>query len=182
MNQLINSDLLLNETILWSDQPNFKLFESEDILLIPFSFFWCSFIAFWEYQVLNFPSMGHFNFMALFGIPFILVGIYLLIGRFFYKAYIYKNRYYYVTDKRIIILTNTNYQNIESKYISQIPTINKKVRMDGSGTLIFGNNYRSNYRSNRRSHQELTPSFHNITDANKVYRIVNEIRNSTLDA
>lgn len=44
--------------------------------------------------------------MALWGIPFALVGVYLIIGPFFADAYLRARARYAVTDQRALIVTN----------------------------------------------------------------------------
>ena len=70
------------ESLLWTGTPKKGiLFNSGDLFLIPFSIFWCGFAIFWMYGA----SEGG-GIFALFGIPFVVIGLYLLFGRFFLEA------------------------------------------------------------------------------------------------
>lgn len=68
------------EEALWTGQPHQGLmFHAGDILLIPLSLFWGGGVLYWEYMAL---TTGAPLFFVLWGIPFLLVGIYLVVGRF----------------------------------------------------------------------------------------------------
>ena len=94
--------LLKGEKIIWQGKPaQGLLFTSRDWLLIPFSLLWGGFSIFWEKSVLdaNAPI-----FMKLWGVPFVLIGLYLVVGRFLLDAWIRRGMNYAVTDKRVLIL------------------------------------------------------------------------------
>src|SRR5215208_2118092 len=96
----LRDTLSKDEKILWTGRPKTGIvFRSTDFFLIPFSLLWFGFAIFWEYNVLK---MG-VSFFALFGLPFILMGLYISVGRFFLDAIKRKNTIYGITDNRIII-------------------------------------------------------------------------------
>ncbi len=72
------------EKIVWCGKPRTGLTLSPgDIIVIPFSILWCGFAIFWESSVI---STNAPFFFKLWGIPFVLVGLYMVIGRFFADA------------------------------------------------------------------------------------------------
>lgn len=91
------------ETLLWTGEPDPSvLFTRADAFLVPFSLFWCGFIAFWIHGVV---SSGAPMGLVAFGGVFALIGLYMLVGRFFVKRWTKRRTRYAVTDQRALALT-----------------------------------------------------------------------------
>jgi len=89
---IFRAELSTGERILWSGQPRQGIvFRNFDIFLIPFSLAWGGFIAIWELFAVG---AGAPSFFACFGIPFVLVGLYFIFGRFIVDAQRRKKTYY----------------------------------------------------------------------------------------
>ena len=162
------------ETILWQGRPKRGLILSaKDAFIIPFSILWCGFITFWEYMALKMKAPV---FMALFGIPFMLVGIYILIGRFIQDIIVRANTRYIVTSKRIAIKTfsKTRYIASEKWSAAQLEEFDS-----GYGNILFGEESESS--GQRRNTSFIQPSnlgspaFFRIPDAAKVYDLIRQI-------
>jgi len=191
MENVFENELIKDEKILWTGKPNPEiLFTSADIFLVPFSLMWGGFALFWEASVLGIGFLSEkssstpFIPFALFGIPFVLIGLYFIFGRFFYKKWKKGNMYYAVTNKRILIITQTMNKNIQAEYIDRIPAINYSQNKNGTGTIKFGNaNFMMGMYDNTgldffsSFYGKATPTFFDIDKSKEVYDLVNKLRN-----
>ena len=121
------------EYVVWKGRPGRgNLFSGRDAMLLPFGIVWLAFFVFWESMVI---SSGGGAIMAVFGIPFILIGIYLVFGRFVQKARVKARTFYAVTNKRIIIKSGDK---IEMYNAGDLPPMSVKVHKNGNGMIFFG--------------------------------------------
>ena len=128
--------LLKGERIIWQGQPaQGLLFTSRDWLLIPFSLLWAGFSIFWEKMVLEINAP---IFMKLWGVPFVLIGLYLVVGRFLLDAWIRRGMYYAVTDKRVLILRSAPFSRFSAMSLDHLPDANLTENANGRGTIRFG--------------------------------------------
>jgi hypothetical protein len=133
---VIQSVLDSGEDLLWSGQPRQGIFfRKADIFLVPFSLVWGGFAIFWEYMTIH---MGTPLPFGLFGIPFVLMGLYLIVGRFFVDAMIRKKTFYGVTSERVIILSGLLARNLESLNIRSMNDLSLSFNRRDSGTIGFG--------------------------------------------
>lgn len=85
-----------NEKLLWTGRPKTGIvFRTADIFLIPFSLLWCGFAIFW----VTMASQASI-FFAMFGIPFVVIGLMLVFGRFIIDAKLRAHTYYGLTNNR----------------------------------------------------------------------------------
>jgi len=79
--RVLARELGKGEELLWTGQPKSGVYlEARDAIMVPFSLLWCGFAIFWEGSVLvqNAPLI-----FKLWGIPFVCIGLYMVVGRFF---------------------------------------------------------------------------------------------------
>ena len=87
------------ETILWRGKPEKgHLLSGKDVLLIPFGIFYCGFAIFWTVSALTVAPLP----FAMFGVPFICVGLYITIGRSIHTASVRKRTVYVITNQKIL--------------------------------------------------------------------------------
>lgn len=103
--------------------------------MIPFSLMWGGFAIFWEIMAIH--TQAPF-FFKLWGIPFVLVGIYMIFGRFFVDAKQREKTFYGVTSGRIIIVSGIFTRQVRSLPLKTLSEFNLDERSDGSGTILFG--------------------------------------------
>jgi hypothetical protein len=141
--------------------------------MIPFSILWAGFAFFWEASVLR---DGAPTFFALWGIPFVLVGLYVTVGRFFYDAVRRGKTEYGVTDQRIII--DGPRGTLTSLELGALGEVTLSTKGDGSGTIVFGpsNLMTTMYAGTPWPGLKLPPTFDLIPDARRVYETIRDLR------
>lgn len=130
----LQDDLDPGEKLLWTGRPKQGIvFRPADWFLIPFSLIWCGFAIFWLVMAMSFT----FAF-ALFGVPFVIVGLIFVFGRFFIDAQQRARTWYGITDDRIIIRSGWYRQSVQSLNIRTLSDVAYTERADGSGTINLG--------------------------------------------
>jgi len=131
----VERQLSSGEKLLWSGQPRAGIrLRGSDAFVIPFSILWCGFAIFWESMVVR---EGAPVFMMLWGIPFVLVGLYIVFGRFIVDALTRRKTFYGITNERIVIISGLFSQEIKSLNLRTLTDVYLSERGDGSGTITF---------------------------------------------
>ncbi|WP_257307585.1 hypothetical protein [Geothrix campi] len=131
----VNRELQTGESLLWAGRPRQGVYlRSSDALQIPFSLAWCGFALFWEYSVVK---DGGPIFFKLWGIPFVLIGIYMVIGRFFADSLMRSKAQYAVTSNRILIISGLFNLKTTSIGLANIPELFFVESNNGGGTIAF---------------------------------------------
>ncbi len=175
--RVVAAELLQGETVLWQGQPNTrKLFARADIYLVPFSVFWCGFAIFWTVTATS--GAGLFG---IFGIPFVLVGLYFTVGRFYAKVKNKKRTVYAVTNKRALLLSLNGEGEKKTCVAGDIAAMQSEsvsIGDDGCGSLYFGtiSFYSRMYMNTGLEylpgyHREDVLAFLDVDDAQRVYEI-----------
>jgi hypothetical protein len=167
------------ERLLWMSQPIRGLrFTASDVLLVPFSLIWGGFALFWEAGVVRMHAPVFFR---LWGMPFVLVGVYLIVGRFFHDAWRRSRTLYALTDQRAIIVSGGFQPRLRSLPLRSLPEISISEERGGRGTITFGSPSgpfgvlgRSSWPGTR---QNAAPAFEGIENARSVHEL---IRNAQL--
>jgi hypothetical protein len=135
--QIISPLLGREERLLWSAQPRQGLIlRSNDALLIPFSLLWGGFAFFWEYSVVDSNAPILFR---LWGVPFVVAGLYLIVGRFFVDARLRSKTFYGLTTERIIIVSGLFSRTIKSVQLRTLSDVSlAESAGDDVGTITFG--------------------------------------------
>jgi hypothetical protein len=117
----------------------------QDAVLIPFSVMWGGFTIFWEIGVLSSSGARDSVIFPLWGVPFVLVGLYLMVGRFFARRWIRKRTLYAVTDQRVIAIAPSwpRGERTTSVWLGSSPPVEKRLAR-GTGTVWVGSFPRGN--------------------------------------
>ena len=176
-NSDIHSYFLPGEKLLWSGRPaqGFRL-TTWDFALVPFSLFWGGFALFWETSVLTTP--GTPVFMRLWGIPFVLIGLYLIAGRFVVDAAVRARTEYALTDRRVIIRRSGLLPNFSATQLDLLPSINLEEGSFGRGTITFGTSSFQRYKTAGVWTPSLSrdPQLLGIDSVRQVYNLLEKAR------
>jgi hypothetical protein len=139
MGDELRRTLLAGERVLWEGQPYTGLIlRPIEVFLIPFSLLWGGFAVFWNASVWMADQNSSDLPLKLFGLPFLIAGLYITFGRFLIDAVIRKKLRYAVTDRRILIYKDGRGSTVKSVDIQRLPSIDLSERSDGTGTIRFG--------------------------------------------
>lgn len=134
------------ESVRWTGRPGaWRAFAWTSLIWL-FGIPWLAFSVFWESAVVSSllmskgapaaGTMGHAMgwVMALFGLPFVLVGLGMLLAPFgaFRNA---RRTVYVLTSKRFMVITEGRIRHVKSVLPEHIRSIERKERPDGSGNL-----------------------------------------------
>jgi hypothetical protein len=182
----IQPELTSGESILWAGQPSTHVvFHKEDALLIPFSLMWGGFAVFWEAQVAGYGGGRRpWEFGLVWGIPFVLIGQYLIWGRFLQAAWKKKRTHYAVTNRRVIAVQDGWRRQVASAFIDTLPALIKEGGFRGIGTLRFAQQEsiwsgKAGWGPWDAMAMGVVPTFADVDDVDSVYRLVSDLREKT---
>jgi hypothetical protein len=171
------------EQALWWGRPRQGIvLRGSDLYAIPFSLMWCGFAIFWEMGVLS--SAKAPTFFALWGIPFVGYGLYLVIGRFFVEARQREMTFYALTSERVLIVSGVFTSTTKSLSLDTLTDITlTESGSGGKGTITFGPQgaFASRFGGTAwpGSRQQLPPSFDLVDEAKVVYERIRTAQRAT---
>jgi hypothetical protein len=158
------------ESLLWAGKPRQGLvLRRSDAFMIPFSLMWGGFAIFWEATVLSQDAPG---FFALWGIPFVVMGLYFIFGRFFVDAMNRAKTVYGLTDRRVIIVSGIFSRTTNSLPLRTLSDVSLEERKDRSGSVYFGRQPIGNWAAGMQwpgMSQNSPPVFEFISEAKDVH-------------
>ncbi len=158
-----------DEYIVWKGKPGKgKLFEAEDIFLIPFSIIWCGGALVWTSIAISEMILT----FILIGIFFSTVGLYISVGRYVHKIYRRKNTRYIITNKKVLTCYKNRISTLNRSCIFQM---NMKTYKDGNGNITFEDDSPfSKKEEGFLDYLSEKVSLQNIPDVYAVYKILIE--------
>jgi hypothetical protein len=175
LSDLLQMELGAGEKLLWSGQSVQGLrLRGYDVFLIPFGLLWMGFIVL---AMLGISGEEFPLFICFWFIPFLLMGLYLLIGRFFADAWQRSHTLYALTDQRALIVTTMGKPKVKSLILRNLPQITLVAGAQGRGSIVFGNPngmawwYKTFFFGPGLSAEGFTPpEFEEIENVRDVYR------------
>lgn len=178
---VISKEIASGERLLWSGRPKQGvMLRGSDAFLIPFSLLWCGFAIFWEATVI---TKGAPFFFKLWGVPFVLVGLYLVIGRFYVEALQRRKTFYGLTDKSIIIVSGITLKKLKRLSLRTLSDVSLNEGKGNRGTITFASTpaFYSWFGSGSwlgMGHMAI-PSFEMIENARSVYDLLTATQRET---
>lgn len=177
----IRAELSPGEQVVWSGQPRQGIvLRGSDAFAIPFSLLWAGFAVFWLISVIRANAPLPF---VMFGVPFVLVGVYIVLGRFFVEAKQRQKTFYALTSHRVIIVSGLFTTKVKSLNLKTISELSLSERSDGTGTIAFGAQHPMAFMFGGMSswpgaEQYLGPRFDLVSSARVVYEAVRKAQTS----
>jgi hypothetical protein len=143
--QIVQRELDSSEKLIWAGMPKQgTVFRGTDVFMIPFSLLWGGFAIFWEYMALTMvPNAqvspeGFTIIFPLFGIPFVVIGLYMIFGRFIYDSKKRSKTFYGLTNERAIIISGLFRKTVKSLNLHALSDVSMSEKENGVGTILFG--------------------------------------------
>lgn len=150
-------------------------------MLVPFSLLWGGFAIFWEYSVITSKAPP---FFWLFGIPFVLIGLHLIFGRFVLEAKQRARTYYAVTNQRIILVSGLFQRGVKSLNLRTLTDLSLSEGGSSYGSIFFGGGSPLSFMFRGLSSwpgmsSQLGPHFDQIQGARGVYETIRKAQQSS---
>lgn len=145
---VLRRQLAPGERVLWHGRPpQGLLLRRADAWLIPLSCAWGGGVIFNVLHLLKTSAQmedrAEMGFLVVWGLPFVLVGLYLMLGRFWVDAYLRARTCYVLTHERLLLVGGWSGQQIKSLPLRNLPQITLKVNASGGGVIQLGSESRS---------------------------------------
>ena len=164
LKQQLYQCLLTGEMIEWVAQPKQGiLLRKNDGCLIPFSLVWGGFAIIWEL----FAILNQEIFFMLFGIPFVILGLYIMFFRFIHDLINRKKTIYALSNHRLLLKKGDQLQSFFYQGIRKTKLIKYKK---GSGSILLNEaveNTNTGFNIPKLSLDQ-------IEDAEQVYNLINK--------
>ncbi len=163
--QVLSRELTGGERLVWCGRPRQGIFmQGSDWAQVPFGLMFTGFSCYWEFLAVQSGNL----FMILWGIPFILVGLYTLVGRFFWASWVRRTTFYGLTDQRAIIVVQGRSGNVKSIPVTEMNEVSLSDGPETRGTITFGPET-AGWRWGRREGVAPSPQFEQIENGREVY-------------
>jgi len=133
-------ELAAGESLRWADVAVPRFFSMATIAPMLFAVPWTAFAVFWICGASGFKmpdfSRGGFSFFPLFGVPFVLIGIGMLLSPV-WRWLRLRRTLYAVTDRRAILFAGGLTRTVRSIAPDGLDDLCRRERRDGTGDVVF---------------------------------------------
>jgi hypothetical protein len=161
------------ERLLWAGRPDPRSAIPASIGIFVFAIPWTAFALFWMWGASGFGAAfreggeeaGGFRYFFLFGLPFVLIGIGMLLS----PLWIYRkarSTVYAVSDRRLLITHGEGTRSVHSLPGRLLGSIEMKERRDGRGDLVF------QQPASGENSSGTSFAFHGVGDVRAVERLI----------
>jgi hypothetical protein len=173
----LEREMAHGEKLLWSGRPvqGFRV-QRGDAFAIPFSFLFAAFAVFWLGAAYRSGAPWLF---IIFGVVAVLVGLYLIFGRFIYDTYQRRHICYGVSDERVLIVRTARDRQVTSLNLQSLGEVTFTENARGGGSLQFGRDMFQAFYGSRAiftgwpgAGRDMAPRFDLSEDARRVYDLV----------
>lgn len=160
------------ERLSWWDQPRqgFML-RAADWFSIPIALFWCGISLF---ALIKANRSG--TWADLIPPSLLLIGLYMLIGRFFHDAWRRARTFYGLTDRRVLIVRGKQFQSLS---LDQIEELSLNESKDGTGSIRFGREPPYFTEDGVSLLGPVVPMLERINEAPRVFAAIREAQNKS---
>lgn len=173
----IRRELSSGEQVLWWGQPKrgFVL-RASDAFVIPFALLWTAFSGSWLFAVVSSDAPWT---MALFGVPFLGLGLYMLVGRFWVEAKQRARTFYAVTSQRVVIVSGLLTRSVKSLSLKTLSELTLREDSEGGGTITFGPQHPLGFMVHGMPPwpgvgQWMSPRFEAVAQVREVYEVIRQ--------
>jgi hypothetical protein len=164
-----------SERLLWCGRPQPLRLALSAVPMLVFAVPWTAFSVFWicgaaGFKVPDFRA-GGFAFFPLFGLPFLLIGIAMLLSPL-WAWRTGRRTIYAITDKRLLIIETGSSTSVRTLGPQGLDRLQRVDRSDGSGDLIFPTPGVPEGASGRSRGAALRLGFIGIPDVRTVHQII----------
>lgn len=172
MLDLVNRELEIGESIVWSGTPRRAFFTPSSIAAFLFGIPWTGFAIFWTIAAgagtILTSGFSFFSFFPLFGVPFILIGFAMLSTPL--ATYLKSGRTVYViTDRRAITFEGGRHTVIRSYTPDKLGEIYRTEKPNGYGDVII---VHKSWRDSDGDRQSEELGFQRVPNAKEVERLL----------
>lgn len=179
----VRAELESMETVKWFGVPRPMSFVWVTIPIVLFAIPWTAFAIFWICGASGFklPDLSHFspaNIFPLFGLPFVLVGLGMLLSPL-WAIRAAKKTGYVLTNRRAILFGGGFGSTVRSIEAARFNQFERRERSNGTGDIIFEYVQRS---SGNRSTRSVPLGFIGIENVREVEKLVRAVAQSSTPA